>query len=95
MTPKKFDNFFLGFGLCLVIPFVLFAFTWESLSGMAFQDVGHWINQPVFLNYVIFCQMPSSLVLFWGYKTERWKLCKGGVLGITPYLMLLFYLFCE
>lgn len=90
---KKFDTFILGFSVCLLLPFVLFAFTWEKLSGMPFSEIGVWIHQPVFLNYVIFCQMPSSLVLFWGYKTERWRVCKGGILGIVPYLMLLIYLF--
>lgn len=91
--PKKYDKFYIGLSLCLIIPFVLFAFTWESLSGMPFKDIDFWFNQPVFLNYVIFCQLPSLLVLFWAYKTERWKVCKGGVLGMAPYLVLLFYLF--
>lgn len=93
MTPKKFDNFFLGLGLCLIVPFVVFAFTWEALSGMSFDNVLNWIHMPVFLHYLIFCQLPSLLILFWAYKTDRWKVCKGGILGMTPYLMLLFYLF--
>lgn len=90
---KKYDSFWLGLGLCLIIPFVIFAFTWEKLSGMPFADIKHWLDQPVFLNYLIFLQLPSLIVLFWGYKTERWAVCRGGILGVTPYLMLLFYLF--
>lgn len=90
---KKFDTFILGFGVCFILPFVIFAFTWEAVSKSDFSEVAIWLHQPVFLNYVIMCQLPSSLVLFWGYKTERWKVCKGGILGIVPYLMLLIYLF--
>lgn len=90
---KRFDSFLLGLLFCLLMPVVIFFLSWQALTDSPYSEVVHWLKQPVFLQYVIFASLPGMLLLFWAYHSERWQVCRGGVLGITPYLMLLFYLF--
>ncbi|NCC98360.1 MAG: hypothetical protein EOL95_01480 [Bacteroidia bacterium] len=90
---KKLDNFYLGLVSCLLLPFLFFVVTWNIISGSPLSEVSIWLRQPVFLQYLIFCSLPDLLILFWGYHTDRWNICRGGILGLTPYLMMLFYLF--
>jgi len=90
---NRFNKFWIGLLSCLLFPALLFVCTWPKLSGMPLSDISHWIHFQVFLNFLIFCTLPDLLIMFLGYKTDSWNLCRGSVLGITPYLMLLFYLF--
>jgi len=93
MTRKRFDSFLLGLSFCLLMPLLIFVVSWQTLTHSGYAEVVHWLRQPVFLQYVIFASLPGMLLLFWAYHTERWQVCRGGVLGLTPYLMMLFYLF--
>lgn len=90
---KRYDSFLLGFLVCLLAPVVIFLLSWQALSGSDYASVTLWLRQPVFMQYLIFSSLPDMFMLFWAYHTDRWNVCRGAVLGLTPYLMLLFYLF--
>ena len=94
-TDGPWDKLWIGFLVSFLLPFVVFAFTWESLSGYDYDRVFYLMFEPVFKNYLILLMMPDLLVFFTGYKLDIFRFCGGAVLGFTPYMLLLIYLFCQ
>ena len=94
-TDGPWDKLWIGFAVSSLIPFVVFAFTWEALSGYDFDRVFYLMFEPVFKNYLILLMMPDLIVFFVGYKLDIFRFCGGAVLGFTPYMLLLIYLFCQ
>lgn len=89
----KLNKFWIGLVSCFFAPLLLFVSTWTMLSGSELSEVGHWIQQPVFMQYLLFCMLPDLIMIFLGYKSDSFNYCRGGVLGVAPYLCTLFYLF--
>lgn len=87
------NKFWIGLVSCFFAPLLLFLATWTALSGSEISEVGHWLRQPVFMQYLLFCMLPDLVMIFIGYKSDSYNYCRGGVLGVTPYLCMLFYLF--
>lgn len=94
-TDGPFDKFWIGFLASFLLPLVTFAFTWEWMSGYDYADALNLLFTPVFKNYLILLMMPDLLVFFTGYKLDIFRFCGGAVLGFTPYMLLLIYLFCQ
>ena len=93
-TGGLWDKFWVGLAVAFLVPLVTFAFTWESMSKMAFSDVWTVMFHPIFRQYLIWMLVPDLLVFFAGYKLDVFRFCRGAVIGVLPYLMLLIYLFC-
>ena len=89
----KLDKFWVGLVSCFFLPLILFLSTWTGLSGSTIAEVGSWFRQPVFMQYLLFCMLPDLIMIFFGYKSDSFNYCRGGVLGVTPYLCMLFYLY--
>mgnify|MGYP003469739775 FL=1 len=87
------NKFWIGLVSCFFAPLLLFLATWTALSGSPISEIGHWLRQPVFMQYLIFCMLPDLVMIFIGYKSDSYNYCRGGVLGVAPYLCTLFYLF--
>lgn len=93
MKRVNLNRFWIGFLPCLLLPLFMFVATWTAVSKAPLSEVYLWMQAPVFMQYLLFCMLPDLILLFWGYKSDSFQFCRGGVLGLTPYLCLLFYLF--
>ena len=94
-TDGPWDKFWIGFLVNILLPFVVFAFTWEWMSGYDYDRIFHLMFEPVIKNYLILLMMPDLIVFFAGYKLDIFRFCGGAMLGFTPYMLLLIYLFCQ
>ncbi len=89
----KYNNFFWGFIPALLLPIIIFLFTWGHLYT---GDLSFWASLKEFFGthlmqqYILFCSLPDLIILFVAYKMERWKACSGAFLGLFPFLCLLF-----
>lgn len=90
---KKLNKFWIGLLLCLLLPLLVFVCTWTPVSKAPLSEVYLWLRAPVFMQYLLFCMLPDLVLLFLGYKSDCFTFCRGGVLGLAPYLCTLFYLF--
>ena len=90
---KKLNKIWIGLLICFVLPLLTFLATWTAVSHTPISEVYTWLHAPVFMQYLLFCMLPDLVFLFWAYKTDSFSFCRGGVLGLTPYLCMLFYLF--
>ncbi|MBQ2025075.1 MAG: hypothetical protein II215_01215 [Paludibacteraceae bacterium] len=90
---KKINKSWIGLLLCLLLPLLVFVCTWTPVSNAPLAEVHLWLRAPVFMQYLLFCMLPDLVLLFLGYKSDCFTFCRGGVLGLAPYLCTLFYLF--
>jgi hypothetical protein len=90
---KRLNNIWIGLVSCFLLPLLMFVCTWTMVSNAPLAEVYLWFKAPVFMQYLLFCMLPDLVFLFWGYKSDSFHFCRGGVLGLAPYLCLLFYLF--
>ena len=89
----KLNKFWVGLVSCFFAPLLLFVCTWTAISGSDIAEVGAWMRQQVFMQYLLFCMLPDLVMIFLAYKSDSFNYCRGGVLGVAPYLCTLFYLY--
>ena len=90
---KKFNHFLWGFIPGFFLPMALFLSTWGRLyhGELAFFDsIVHLYGSYFMQQYILFCMLPNLLLIFFSYKTDRFKMASGLIVALIPYLSLLF-----
>ena len=81
---KKFDNFFLGFfvSAALTIVMLLVFSNMDAQKNSVEECLKNLYAHPLFTNYMIIALIPSMILFFILYKTERWQSGKGLIVAV-------------
>jgi heme/copper-type cytochrome/quinol oxidase subunit 4 len=93
-NKKRFDNFFLGFIVSIVLPPVMIVLisAGGELGSQSFYDhLMRVYHNYIFIKYAILALFPNMVIFFFLYKTERWK-SAGGLIVATILFMILMVL---
>ena len=88
---KRFDNFFLGFIVSIILPVVMLVLI--SASGdfsLSFYDqLMKAYNDYMFVKIAILALIPNLFIFFALYKTERWKSAGGLIVATILFVILM------
>lgn len=82
---ERFNKYWIGIVVGLILPAIF--------GALYIERMGIWtvIFKPEFkhmlCNVLLLAPFPNMALVFLFYKTDTWKLAKGVVLGIVPYLL--------
>src|SRR5215469_13250930 len=91
---KRFDNFFLGLVVSIVLPpvmLVLISAGGELGSQTFYDHLMRAYHNHLFIKYAILALFPNMVIFFFLYKTERWK-SAGGLIVATIFFIILMVL---
>ena len=93
-NKKRFDNFFLGLIVSIVLPIITIVLVSAGgdLGSQSFY--GHLMrayHSHLFIKFAILALFPNMVIFFFLYKTERWK-SAGGLIVATIFFIILMVL---
>ena len=91
-NKKRFDNFFLGLIVSIVLPPIMIVLisAGGELGSQTFYD--HLIrayHNHMFIKYAILALFPNMVIFFFLYKTERWKSAGGLIVATILFIILM------
>ncbi|MBQ8100122.1 MAG: hypothetical protein IJV55_01460 [Paludibacteraceae bacterium] len=90
---ERFDKYWLGILIGLMLP-LLFGWIYIQRMGLAYtlQTFGWQSMGGVLGKLTIVALFPDMALLFLFYTTDTWRLAKGIVIGMLPFILAAIYL---
>ncbi|MBR4521399.1 MAG: hypothetical protein IKO63_08290 [Paludibacteraceae bacterium] len=87
MTTTKWDSFWLGLAIGILLP-ALFCLAYAHTIGLQhlWQEGMYDMLKPVIGRMLLLGTFANMAVMFLLYELNVWKLAKGVLVGIIPYM---------